>query len=369
MKDIVILAGGKGTRLRGYSGSLPKPLVKVSGYHFLDYILFTISKYCFKNIYIIAGYRGDQIKNKYHGKIFNHCKIHVLIEKKLNGTGGALYEIKKKINDDFFLMNGDTVFDVNFLNLAEHSKKKNCLGVLALTKNINYKNNKKLNNLNLENKNLIKLSSSNLKQNYMNGGIYYFKKRFLNYISKKKISLEEHLIPKLIEEKKILGEVFSNFFIDIGTPKNLKFANNFVLKKFKKPAIFLNIDDVLKYKKNYVIKTKDIKLKNKTINYLKKKKNFYLFIFANQYELEGKKLSLNDFCKFQNFLRIKLKEKNIFIDDTKFCSQNKQNKKMFNDIIKKWPIIQKKSFMIDKKNTYKSIAKKLNLKYLNINNL
>ena len=46
-----------------------------------------------------------------------------------------------------------------------------------------------------------------------------------------------------------------------------------------------------------------------------------------------------------------------------------QNKKMFNDIIKKWPIIQKKSFMIDKKNTYKSIAKKLNLKYLNINNL
>ena len=42
-------------------------------------------------------------------------------------------------------------------------------------------------------------------------------------------------------------------------------------------------------------------------------KNFYLFIFANQYELEEKKLSLNDFCKFQNFLRIKLKEKNIGI--------------------------------------------------------
>ena len=102
MKDIVILAGGKGTRLKGYTGSLPKPLVKVSGYHFLDYILFTISKYCFKNIYIIAGYKGGHIKKKNDGKIFNLCKIHVLIEKKLNGTGGALYEIKKKLKMIFF---------------------------------------------------------------------------------------------------------------------------------------------------------------------------------------------------------------------------------------------------------------------------
>ena len=199
----------------------------------------------------------------------------------------------------------------------------------------------------------------------MNGGIYYLKKSFLNYISKKKISLEDDLIPKLIEEKKIFGKVFSNFFIDIGTPKNLKFANNFIFKKFNKPAIFLNIDNVLNYKKNYMFKFKGIKLKNKIINYLRKKKNFYLFIFANRYGTEKKKISLYNFRKFQNFLRIKLTEKNVFIDDTQFCSQHKQDKKMFKNILKKWPIIQKKSFVIDNK----IISKKLNLKYLDINNL
>ena len=70
-------------------------------------------------------------------------------------------------------MNGDTVFDVNFLNLVEHSKKK-LFRRFSSNKNINYKNNKKLNNLKLE-KNLIKLLPSNAKQNYMNGGIYYLK--------------------------------------------------------------------------------------------------------------------------------------------------------------------------------------------------
>ena len=114
-----------------------------------------------------------------------------------------------------------------------------------------------------------------------------------------------------------------------------------------------------------MFKFKGIKLKNKIINYLRKKKNFYLFIFANRYGTEKKKISLNNFRKFQNFLRIKLTEKNVFIDDTQFCSQHKQDKKMFKNILKKWPIIQKKSFVIDNK----IISKKLNLKYLDINNL
>ena len=149
MKDIVILAGGKGTRLKGYTGSLPKPLVKVSGYHFLDYILFTISKYCFKNIYIIAGYKGGHIKKKYDGKFLTFVKYTFNWEK-TTWNWRSFDEIKKKIKDDFF-NEWDTVCDVNFLNLVEHSKKK-LFRCFSSNKNVNYKNNKKLNNLKLEKK-------------------------------------------------------------------------------------------------------------------------------------------------------------------------------------------------------------------------
>ena len=56
MYDIVILAGGKGTRISKHLKGLPKPLVKINNIHFLDYIVFMISKFFFSNIYIISGF-------------------------------------------------------------------------------------------------------------------------------------------------------------------------------------------------------------------------------------------------------------------------------------------------------------------------
>ena len=59
--DLVILAGGKGTRIKNYTKKKPKPLVKVGKYIFLDLLLNKVSKYHFRKIIILAGYRGDQI--------------------------------------------------------------------------------------------------------------------------------------------------------------------------------------------------------------------------------------------------------------------------------------------------------------------
>ena len=61
---LVILAGGKGTRIKKFSNS-PKPIIKFNGLYFLDYLIQNYSIYNFKNIYILAGYKGKQIKNIY----------------------------------------------------------------------------------------------------------------------------------------------------------------------------------------------------------------------------------------------------------------------------------------------------------------
>lgn len=62
--DLVILAGGKGSRIKKYLKGSPKPMAKFFGYNFLDLVLFKVSKYLFENIYIIAGYKGSLIKKK-----------------------------------------------------------------------------------------------------------------------------------------------------------------------------------------------------------------------------------------------------------------------------------------------------------------
>ena len=79
--DLVILAGGKGTRIRKFS-NFPKPVIKFNKLYFLDYLIQNYSTYDFQNIYVIAGYKGNQIKKIYSRRIFNLKKIKVIIEKK-----------------------------------------------------------------------------------------------------------------------------------------------------------------------------------------------------------------------------------------------------------------------------------------------
>ena len=379
--DLVILAGGKGTRIKKQIKDLPKPMAHYLGFNFLDYILFSTSKYLFNNIYIIAGHRGKIIKKKYNNKKINVSKINVVIEKKLKGTGGALNDIKTKIKNDFFLINGDTIFDFNYLDLLK-ILKENSVGSMSLVNNNNYKYNKKLNNLNIgKNKDIIIDKNSR----FMNGGVYFFKKKILEYLKRKEFSLENELLVELIQKKKIKGKVFDNFFLDIGTPKNFLEAKKKIKNHFFKPAIFLDRDGVLNYDKGYTYKIEDCRIISKTINYLSNKiGKYYLFIVTNQAGIAKKKFSLIDFKKFQHHLLKKLMKKNILINDYRFCPHHekaqlkkyrktchwrKPNNGMIKNLIDNWPIILNDSFFIGDSVVDKLAAKKSNLKYLNINNI
>ena len=66
--DLVILAGGKGLRIRNLNKNKPKPLANIGGYTFLDLLLGNLSKYHFRKIFILAGYKGEKIYKKYHKK-------------------------------------------------------------------------------------------------------------------------------------------------------------------------------------------------------------------------------------------------------------------------------------------------------------
>ena len=139
----------------------------------------------------MAGHKGHLFKKKYHERYYNTSEIEVIIEKKPMDTGGALFSLKKKIKNDFILLNGDSI-----LKLIKIKKlKKNSI---YLTKNNVYKSNHKLNGLSIDkNNNII----SDKKSTYMNAGVYYFKSSFLKHVRNKAFSLEKDLIPQLISEK------------------------------------------------------------------------------------------------------------------------------------------------------------------------
>ena len=118
----VVLAGGKGTRLGSLTKNCPKPLLKINNEHFLNYLLFNIARHSFKKIIIVAGYRGELFK-KFHKKKLLNTTTEVFIEKKINGTLGALNKVRNKLKSDFFIFNGDTFYNFNYLDLIKASNE------------------------------------------------------------------------------------------------------------------------------------------------------------------------------------------------------------------------------------------------------
>ena len=371
--DLVILAGGKGSRIKSLLKKKPKPMAIFNKKPFLEYIIQSYSKYHFKNIFVLAGYKSGEIFSKFENKHYNCTSITCLKEKKPMGTAGALNILKKKRINDFILINGDTFLEVN-LNKLVKSCSENSYGSLTLIKNKSYKSNKKLVSMGIKNNKIIYQK----KNNFMNGGVYFFKKKILKFIKNKNTSLEDQLLPGLIKKRKISGLVVKNFFLDIGTPKNFNRAKNLLLKNCTKPAAFLDRDGVINYDTGYVHKIKDFKFRPGVIAGLKflRNKNYYVFIVTNQAGIGRGIYNENQFYELQNNLKEKLQKKDIFFDDINFCPYHpdakikkyrkitdlrKPGNLMIKQIENKWHIKRKKSFMIGDKISDKICAAKSKL--------
>ena len=371
--DLVILAGGKGTRIKNLLGQYPKPMIKFNSKHFIQYIINNISKYSFKRIIILCGYRHKNNFKKYHNKKINFNKVICIRERKLLGTAGALKNLKKINVQDFVLMNGDTIFNVDLPLLVE-SLQTNKIGTVALTKNLN-QDSKKLNNLALK-KNLVCIKNNS---SLMNGGVYYFKKSIFKYI-KNLSSLENELLPKLIDQKKINGKIFKSFFIDIGSKYYLRKGEKKLKNQFRRSAVFLDRDGVINYDKGHVHEEKDFKFKKGVLKGLKYliKKNYYIFIVTNQAGI-GKGIYTEDtFIKFHKKIKNKIQKFNIFFDDVQYSpfhpnakikkyrknsSMRKPGNKMIENIKTNWDLNLKKSFMIGDKVSDQLAAKKSNIRF------
>jgi len=383
--SLVILVGGKGTRISKFSKGIPKPLLKFDKVPFLDLILNYYSKFDFHEIILLAGHKSNIFKKKYHNQIRNFIKIKVIEEKKPLGTGGALLALKGIIKNDFLLLNGDSYFEID---IEKFKKIQNRLINIFLIKNTNYKSNKKLSSLTIDNNNKVIFSN---KYNYMNSGVIYFKKKIFNLFPDRKIfSLEDDFLNNLIEKKTVHGSIEKGFFIDIGIPKNFKFAKKNLKKTLTKPAIFFDRDGVINFDKGYIHKVEDLRLKPNIINALRliAKKNFYIFIVTNQAGVGKKKFKESDFFKFQEHMKKLLISYKIYINDVRFCffhptAKIKKYKKksgfrkpgnlMIESLFNNWFIDRTKSLMIgDKPSDYKA-AKKSRVKFFytknNIQNL
>ena len=148
--DLVILVGGRGSRLGKLTNITPKPLIKINNIPFVEHLLLKVIKFKFRHIYLLCSYKKEKFFKKYHKKKLNHSKIICVDEGKQKGTGGALYKLKDKIRKNFILLNGDTFFDINLDDLIKSDLKKGNIAKICLTDIKNSYNNNIFTNLELK---------------------------------------------------------------------------------------------------------------------------------------------------------------------------------------------------------------------------
>ena len=328
MRQAVILAGGFGTRLSHVVSDVPKPMAPVKEKPFLDYIIKTLKQQGFDNFVFLTGYKSEFIED-----YFKDLKNAIFIkEETALGTGGAVLNAFYKLQDEFFVINGDTFFDIDYNILEEFGKNKPITLALRYTNNI-----ERYGFVDIDDKFLIKsfVEKGSLPEDridgYINGGIYYVRKSALNPYAEKFngefISLETEIFPQLLANDKLNGLPLGGCFIDIGIPEDYYKAQDLIpnwIEKELKPALFIDKDGTLIENTEYPY-GKDFKIIKKTIDYVKEYAalDYYIIMITNQAGIGKDKFTTEQMQEGFEGIKGFYKTQAITFDDIEYCPYHK----------------------------------------------
>ncbi|HFP7500781.1 TPA: nucleotidyltransferase family protein [Campylobacter coli] len=212
----IVLAGGLGTRLRSVVQALPKPMAPINGKPFLAFVLEYLKKQGITEIILSVSYKYELIQ-EYFKDEFHGMKIHYNIEKELLGTGGAIKDALKFVKNEVYVLNGDTFFDIDLKKPVLNSSKI-CIALKQM------QNFDRYGTVNVDEQGIVTSFEEKVfkKQGLINGGVYLLKKDIFNNFSlERKFSFEEFL-QENYKTLKIQTQIFDDYFIDIGVPKDYK---------------------------------------------------------------------------------------------------------------------------------------------------
>ena len=228
--NVVILAGGKGTRLSEETNLIPKPMSLIGDMPILYHIMQHFRYYGFKNFIILVGYKSFKIKEYFENfyryksdieinlknnkkKILKNSLVDMkvkIIETGLDTlTGGRILRAKRYIgNKDFFLTYGDCISDININNLLDsHKKNKKIATVTSVNPRTQYGSIKL-------NKNVVTSFQEKpyLSENLISGGYFVFKSNIFKLLKNDDTILEREPLESLVKQKQLNAYIHKDFW-------------------------------------------------------------------------------------------------------------------------------------------------------------
>lgn len=223
--DAVLMAGGKGERLRPLTEKTPKPLIKVGDKCIIDYNIDSLISYGIKNISVTVNYLGEQLEEHFKEKR-DGIKINTVKEPKYLGTIGSIKFVETFYNDTILVMNSDLFTNIDYedfyLHFKEHDADMSVAAVPYVVK-VPY------GVFNLDGRNIKGVTEKPTISYYANAGIYLIKKELLKRIPENEFyNATDFMSNLIINNNKVIRYPISGYWIDIGQHDELERAKEIV---------------------------------------------------------------------------------------------------------------------------------------------
>ncbi len=208
VNQVVLLAGGKGTRMRELTETIPKPMVDIGGLPVLEHLIKIFQNFSEFEFLLSTGYKTEIIEEYFK----NHENVKVINTGLETNTGGRVYKLSDYLNEEFIVTYGDGLANVNISNLIDfHNNHGNSATITVTNPQSRF--------------GLVEFSDNSLVTNfiekpkldgYINIGFFVFKKEILNYLNDSSV-LETNPLINLSKDKKLHAYKHNGYFEPMDT--------------------------------------------------------------------------------------------------------------------------------------------------------
>lgn len=365
-RQCVILVGGLGTRLGAITADCPKPLLDVDGKPFLAHLIANAHRFGFDKFVLLAGYKAELVES-FAASLTAETGLEITVctEESPAGTAGALKSAEDILEDEFLLLNGDTIFDFNFLDLAISKAGSPWLGRIALRR---VNDTSRYGKVELAGDRITSLreKAGERSEGLINGGVYWFSRSILDLIRTVPCGLESDVFPQLVAEGLLQGVEYSGPFIDIGVPDDLALARRSWRDFLRRPATFFDRDGVLNEDEGYTHRIEDFRWIPGAKAAIRKANDEgrYVFVVSNQAGIARGYYDAAAVDLLHTWMNAELRREGAHIDDFRYCPHHpegvvpelsiacdcrKPGPALINSLLDFWPVDREESILVGDK--------------------
>ncbi len=330
---VVIIAGGKGTRIQSVAEEIPKPMIPIAGKPVIAHQVALAKRYGYTDFIFLTGHLGEQIE-KYFGNgaewgvTINYCR-----EPQPLGTAGAFQLIADQLQEDFWVFYGDTVMDFDMSSMLQFHRQQQGAATLFLHPNdhpydsdlVAVDDNHRIGAF------YPKPHPAGYFRNLVNAAVYILSPKLIPYIPvNEKSDFGNNIFPAALANGELIyGYNSPEYVKDMGTPERYtKTCNDFISgkvarlnKKNKRPAIFLDRDGVINKEVDLLKDPDQLELLPGVTEAIKNinQSGYLAVVVSNQPVIARNLCSIAELRLIHNKLESLLGEERAFLDAIYFC--------------------------------------------------